>query len=144
MSKPHTYTNIIDLKPNQENVSVKGRVLETSPPRVISTKKGARTISNAILGDETGRVEVTLWGEKAGSLRSGEVVEIVGAWTSVFRGKIQLNVGKATVVNRLSDSDAPPADSIPEDTPKASEAPSTPPRRHGRGAGFKPRKRFER
>lgn len=143
MSGSRNYVNIIDLKPNQENVNVKGRVLETSPPHVINTKKGPRTISNAVLGDATGRVEVTLWGEKAGSLKNGEVIEVIGAWTTVFRGKVQLNIGKATQVNRLDDGEAPPPEDIPEDVPRAPETtPFGKQERPSRGRGFKPRRRF--
>ncbi|OYT40993.1 MAG: single-stranded DNA-binding protein [Desulfurococcales archaeon ex4484_58] len=118
-SKP--VTKIIDLKPHSENVSVKGRVIEASPPRTINTRRGIRTISNAIIGDESGRVQTTLWGSKAGSLKEGEAVEIHGAWTSSFRGKVQLNIGRSTEVKILEDSEAPKPDEIPEDEPSAPE-----------------------
>ncbi len=116
-SKP--VTHIIDLKSGEENVHLKGRVLETSPPRVIQTRKGPRTISNAIVGDETGRVQVTLWGTKAGSLEEGKVVDIKGAWTTSFRGKVQVNIGRSTEVTELDDSEAPRAEDIPEEQPEA-------------------------
>ncbi|MEZ0394794.1 MAG: OB-fold nucleic acid binding domain-containing protein [Desulfurococcaceae archaeon] len=134
-------TNIKDLKPNMEGVTVEGRVLEASPPRVIETKKGRRTISNAIIGDGTGRVETTLWGEKAGTLKEGQVVRISGAWTTTFRGKVQLNVGKSSNVEVLPDDRAPRAEEIPEETPAAPEgagpaAGRGPPRRFGRGRRY--------
>jgi len=112
-------TSIIDLKPHQENVHVKVRVLETSPPRVIQTRKGPRTISDALLGDETGRVKATLWGRKAGTLEEGIVVDIEGAWTSSYRGQVQLNIGSSTKVNEIDDSEVPPKEDIPEDMPTA-------------------------
>ncbi len=136
-SKPRIH--IIDLKPNLENISVKGRVLETSPPKIINTKRGMRTISNAVLGDETGRVQVTLWGSKAGTLHEGDVVEIDGAWTSSFRGRVQLNIGKSTSVKKLEDGEAPLAEDIPEDEPKAPMNNYSPRRRYGRG-GFRGRR----
>ncbi len=51
-----------NLKPNMESVDVTVRVLEASEARQIQTKNGVRTISEAIVGDETGRVKLTLWG----------------------------------------------------------------------------------
>ena len=121
MGQPRSVQKIIDLKPNQENVSVKARVLEAYPSKTINTKKGVRTISNAVIGDETGRVEVTLWGSKAGSLNVGDAVEIIGAWTTVFKGKIQLNIGKSTTINKIEDNEVPPADQIPANEPKSGD-----------------------
>ena len=131
-------TRIIDLKSGEENVHVTGRVLETTPPKVIQTKRGPRTISNAIIGDESGRVQVTLWGSKAGSLKEGKVVDIKGAWTTSFRGKVQLNIGRSTSVEEVSDGEAPQPEDIPEDQPTAPYAPS---RRQSFGRG---RRRYYR
>jgi len=117
--EPKPVSKIIDLKPNEENVSVKGRVLETSPPKTINTRKGVRTISNAVIGDDSGRVQTTLWGEKAGSLKEGEVVEIKGAWTTSFRGKVQLNIGRSTDIQVVDDSEAPKPENIPTNEPTA-------------------------
>lgn len=110
---------IIHLKSGEENVHIKGRVLEVSPPRVIQTRKGPRTISNAVIGDETGRVQATLWGSKAGTLSEGQVIEIEGAWTTSFKGKVQINIGRTTKVTELPDKEAPLSEEIPEDQPVA-------------------------
>ncbi|MGB9816339.1 MAG: OB-fold nucleic acid binding domain-containing protein [Desulfurococcaceae archaeon] len=114
--------NVNELKPGMENVTVRVRVLSVTPPRTIETKKGSRTISNAVVGDSTGRVEAVMWGEKTTSLKEGEVVEIKGAWITEYRGKVQLNIGKNTDVTQL------PSDSVPE------EIPETQPRATGGGA----------
>lgn len=109
---------IVDLRPNLENVNVKVRVLESHPPRTIQTKKGVRTISNAVVGDESGRVEVTVWGEKAGSLKTGDAIEISGAWTTMFRGNVILNVGRTTVIKKINDNEVPNANDIPDSKPQ--------------------------
>ncbi|MEM4620710.1 MAG: OB-fold nucleic acid binding domain-containing protein [Desulfurococcaceae archaeon] len=110
---------IKELKPNQENISIIARVIQTTPPRTINTRKGVRTISNAIIGDESGRVEAVLWGVKAGSLNVNDVVEINGAWTTSFRGKVQLNIGKTSSIKKVDDNLVPPVDSIPETEPES-------------------------
>ncbi|MEM1628183.1 MAG: OB-fold nucleic acid binding domain-containing protein [Desulfurococcaceae archaeon] len=106
-----SHVNIMDLKPGMENVAVKVRVISVDKPKVIQTKKGPRTISNAMIGDETGRVEATLWGEKAGSIDKGQVIEIKGAWVTEFKGKVQLNVGKSSTISQL------PQDAVSENIP---------------------------
>ncbi|MEM2025340.1 MAG: OB-fold nucleic acid binding domain-containing protein [Desulfurococcaceae archaeon] len=109
--------NVMQLNPGMENVTVRVRVLETSEPRTIDTKRGARTISNAIVGDSTGRVEAVLWGEKAGALKTGDVVEINGAWVTEFRGRVQLNVGRSTNIKQISGDSVP--ETVPESQPRA-------------------------
>lgn len=114
-------TSVIDLKPGQENVHVVVRVLETTPPHVIQTRKGPRTISKALLGDETGRVKATLWGRKAGILKNDQVVDVAGAWTTVFRGQIQLNIGSGSTIKVVNETMVPPKDKIPNNTPRIPE-----------------------
>ncbi len=115
-------SKISDLKDGMENVSVKVRVIEVSKPKVIQTRRGPRTISEAIVGDESGRVKLTLWGRHAGSLKEGEVVEIRGAWTTSYRGVIQLNVGNRGRITPLSDDSAPQSHEIPHEMPRALNA----------------------
>lgn len=107
-----------DLKPGMENVSIKVRVLEVNQPRVIQTRAGTRTLSEAIVGDETGRVKLTLWGRAVGKLSEGRVFTIEGAWVTVFKGKVQLNAGSRTEIKEISDESFPSSNDIPENEPK--------------------------
>lgn len=130
---PPAPIGVIQLNPGMENVTVRVRVLETGEPRTIDTKKGTRTISNAIVGDSTGRVEVVLWGEKAGTLKAGDVVEINGAWVTEFRGRVQLNVGKSSNIKQL------PSDSVPESIPESQPRATSKARSYGK-RGFQRRR----
>ena len=121
MSEEKREEKIGNLKAGMENVNVTVRVLEASEPKVIQTKKGERTISEAIVGDETGRVKLTLWGKLAGSIKPGSVVKIVNAWTTAYKGKVQLNAGSRSTISEVSDDLAPSEDQIPENTPSAGE-----------------------
>lgn len=114
-------TKIGDLKPGNENVVIRGRVVSATPPRTIQTRSGPRTISEAVVGDETGRVKVTLWGKHAGTLKEGEAVEIKGAWTSAYRGEVQVNVSAKTEIRQIEDPSVPSAEEIPNESPKAPE-----------------------
>lgn len=109
---------VIDLREGMDGVNVKVRVLEAGEAKVIETRSGPRTISEAIVGDESGRVRLTLWGKLAGSIRKGEAIEIRGGWTTVYRGQVQLNVGAKGSIVRVDDSEVAREEDIPEDTPK--------------------------
>ncbi|MET1101845.1 MAG: single-stranded DNA-binding protein [Pyrodictiaceae archaeon] len=128
---------ILDLKPGMENVSLTVRVLEATAPRVIQTRKGPRTISEAVVGDSTGRARLTLWGNQAGSLEEGKAIHIEGAWTTSYKGQVVINVGNRSSITEVGDDKAPGEEEVPEVYPTA---PMNQPRRGGRG-GFRGRGR---
>ncbi|UXD21454.1 single-stranded DNA-binding protein [Ignicoccus pacificus DSM 13166] len=129
---------ISDLKEGR-SVTIKGRVIEVSETRTVQTKYGPRELSEAIVGDETGRVKVTLWGDKAGTLKEGEVVEIRDGWTTSFKGEVQVNVNRRTEIEKLPDEEAPEVEEIPETTPKAEGG-----YRGQRRSGRYPRRNYKR
>ena len=131
---------ISELKPGMNNVTVRVRVLETEEPRVITTRRGQRTISEAIVGDETGRIKLTLWGEAAGKVEQGAAVEISGAWTTAYRGQVVLNVGGRGRIMTIADEEVVSEDGVPEETPKAPHDWRPPQRGSGGFRGYKTRK----
>ncbi|MEM4686531.1 MAG: OB-fold nucleic acid binding domain-containing protein, partial [Zestosphaera sp.] len=83
-----------DLKPEMNGVSLVARVISVEPSRTISTRSGLRTITEAVVGDETGKVKLTMWGKAlTNKLKEGDSIEVRNAWTTVFKGVVQLNVG---------------------------------------------------
>ncbi|MCE4617317.1 MAG: OB-fold nucleic acid binding domain-containing protein [Desulfurococcales archaeon] len=109
-----------ELREDLDNVNVKVRVIETREERTVQTRRGEWTISEAMVGDETGRVKLTLWGRHAGTLKEGEAIEVKGAWTTSYRGDVQLNVGQRGEIERIPDEEVPSTEEIPEDIPKSS------------------------
>ena len=112
-------TPIAALRPGMENVRVRVRVLEAGSPKTVETRRGLRTLSEAVVGDGTGRVRLTLWGRLAGTLRDGEAVEIEGAWTTSYRGFVILNAGSRSRVRRVDDASVPEPERVPDKFPRA-------------------------
>jgi len=135
---------VIDLKEGMDGVSVRVRVIEAGEAKVIETKNGPRTISEAVVGDESGRVRLTLWGKLAGSIKKGDAIEIKGGWTTTYRGQVQLNVGAKGGITRLRDEDVVREEDIPEDTPKPktqyTRTTRGPPPRRGPPRGWRPQR----
>ena len=119
MEKEKEVRKISSLREGEDDVSVKVRVLKTMDPKVVETRKGPRTISEAVVGDETGRVKMTLWGKHAGTLQEGQTIEVSGAWTTSYRGEVQLNVGYRGEIKEVPDEEVAKEEEIPEDIPKA-------------------------
>lgn len=119
MEKEEGFRKISSLREGEDNVNVRVRVLKTMDTKVVETRRGPRTISEALVGDDTGRIKMTLWGKHAGSLREGQAVEVSGAWTTSYRGEVQLNVGFRGEIKELEDDEVVSEAEIPEDVPKA-------------------------
>lgn len=121
-----------NLKGGMENIEVTARVLEVGEQKVVQTKNGPRTIREVMVGDDTGRVKLTLWGSQGDSVKEGQVIKVENAWTTVFKGQVQLNAGSRSKVSEASEASVPEADQVPENTPTD----DSPPQRRGfRGRG---------
>ncbi|NPA97563.1 MAG: single-stranded DNA-binding protein [Crenarchaeota archaeon] len=127
-------SKVKDLKPGQENVEVKVRVLERKGIKTIRTRAGDRTIGLYTVGDDSGRVTLVAWGSKAASLEAGDSVKISNAWVSSYRGEVQLNIGRSSVIERVDDTEVPQIEEVPEDRPEA--PPQAQPRFGSRGGGY--------
>ncbi len=114
---------VADLHEGLDGIDLKVRVIEAREPKVIQTRKGNRVISEAIVGDETGRIKLTLWGKQAGVLHDGEAIEIKGAWTTSYRGEVQLNIGSRGEISKIDEEEVPSPDEVPKNVPKAESKP---------------------
>jgi len=86
-----------DLSLGISDVNLTGEVLGTEDVRTFDRDDGSEgKVSNVVLGDETGRVRVTLWDEQAETateLSQGEVVEVVDGYVRERDGSLELHVG---------------------------------------------------
>jgi ssDNA-binding replication factor A large subunit len=86
-----------DLSLGISDVTLVGEVLGTEDVRTFDRDDGSEgKVSNVVLGDETGRVRVTLWddqSEMATELDAGEVVELVDGYVRERDGSLELHVG---------------------------------------------------
>jgi hypothetical protein len=88
-------SEIGDLRVGMVGINLSAEVLEVDEPNVVITRFGTQgVVGNALIGDKTGRVQLSLWGEQVGSVSVGDTVQIVNARMLAFRGKKQLRVGR--------------------------------------------------
>ncbi len=93
---------IAELQPTSRNISLSARVLSIGEPKeVISKRTGEkRLLAEALIGDETGTIILTLWDDKVGVLEVGNTYVFQNAFVTVFRGSMRLNIGKYGNVNK--------------------------------------------
>ena len=81
------------------------RVLSVGSPQMVSTRSGRKTqLTEVLIADETGSVILSLWGFKAGKdLSASKIIKITDGWAKEWRGKIQLSLGRAGIIEELLD-----------------------------------------
>ena len=96
---------IEDLALGQSDVNVEGRVLDVGSIRTFDRDDGSEgRVANLTIGDETGRVRVTLWDERTEDTEAvsvGESVEVVDGYVRERDGSLELHVGNRGAVETI-------------------------------------------
>lgn len=85
-----------ELTPRSRGVNLVAKVVSKSPERVVSSQydQTEHRLSEALIADETGAINLVLWDDKVDSVNEGDVVKIVNGFVKLFRGRMQLNLGR--------------------------------------------------
>jgi replication factor A1 len=88
--------NIAELRNGMKRVSVEATVLEKGTPRQVMSKFGTETytVADAMVGDESGKIKLTLWNEQIALVKENDRIRIENGYVTAFKGEVQLNVGK--------------------------------------------------
>jgi replication factor A1 len=93
------------LTMGQGDVNLRGLVLDTDNVRTFDRDDGSEgRVANFALGDETGRIRVTLWDEmadRATELDAGTAVEVVDGYVRERDGDLELHVGEGGAVEEV-------------------------------------------
>ena len=97
-----------DLTMGASDVTLVGELLDTDAVRTFDRDDGSEgRVANLAVGDETGRVRVTLWDERAPraeELTPGETVEIVDGYVRERDGDLELHVGSRGAVEVVDET----------------------------------------
>ncbi|WP_248895651.1 single-stranded DNA binding protein [Haloplanus halobius] len=99
--------HVEDLSLGLSDVNLRGRVLSTDTVRTFDRDDGSEgRVANLTLGDETGRVRVTLWDERADratELDPETSVEVVDGYVRERDGDLELHVGSRGAVEEIDE-----------------------------------------
>ena len=115
----HDIYRVADLSLGLSDVTLRGKVLDTDPIRTFDRDDGSEgRVANVALGDETGRIRVTLWDERADRAEEVDVgtnVEVVDGYTRERDGDLELHVGSRGDVQEIDED----VEYVPDATPIA-------------------------
>jgi replication factor A1 len=93
---PEEHLKVSGLKHDLRNVNLTVKIVNIGPSRTVPSKRGRRQhlVAEALVGDETGSVVLTLWDDQIGMFEPGDVIKIGGGYTTLFKGSLRLNIGR--------------------------------------------------
>ena len=85
-----------DLTPQSKAVNVTAKVVSKTEIREIPMGRDGspHKVSDALVGDETGVVYLTLWDDNIEKVNDGETIRVENGYVTLFKGNIRLNIGK--------------------------------------------------
>jgi replication factor A1 len=85
-----------DLTPQSKAVNVTAKVVSKTEIREIPMGRDGspHKVSDALIGDETGVVYLTLWDDNIEKVNDGDTVRVENGYVTLFKGNIRLNIGK--------------------------------------------------
>jgi replication factor A1 len=85
-----------ELTPQSRAVNVLAKVVSKSETRDIAAgRDGApHKVCDALVGDETGSIYLTLWDDNISKVTEGNTINIKNGYVTLFRGNMRLNIGR--------------------------------------------------
>ena len=102
MEKP--LTKVRDLTPSSKQVNVHAKVVSVGEAKEVMGKYGdPRKVAEAVIGDETATIILSLWNEQIGSIAKDDIVLVDNGYVSLVRGHMRLNVGRYGNLTKSAD-----------------------------------------
>ncbi len=85
-----------ELTPQSRAVNVTAKVVSKSEIREIPMGRdgSAHKVCDALVGDETGVVYLTLWDDNITKINEGDTIRVENGYVTLFKGNMRLNIGK--------------------------------------------------
>jgi replication factor A1 len=93
------------LTPNSRGVNTIVKLVSKGEIRSVTGRDySVRRVTDALVGDETACLYMTLWDEKIDAINDGDTIKITNGYINLFRGNMRLNVGKYGSYEIVEDS----------------------------------------
>jgi len=93
-SESKELVKIEELTPSSRGVNIIVKVVSKGEARDVMGRGGSHRVADALVGDETGCIYLTLWDENIDQINEGETISITNGYANLFRGNMRLNIGR--------------------------------------------------
>jgi replication factor A1 len=89
-------TSVGELSPRSREVNVKVKVVKINEIREVTSRRDGsiNRVTEALVGDETGSVYLTLWNENIDNVEVDSTIKIENGYCNLFKGNMRLNIGR--------------------------------------------------
>jgi len=93
------------LTPNSRGVNTIVKVISKSEVRNVTGRDySVRRVADALVGDETGCIYLTLWDDNILKINEESTLRITNGYVNLFKGNMRLNIGKYGSFELLEES----------------------------------------
>jgi len=104
-SESEELVKVETLTPNSRGVNTIVKVVSKGEVRSVTGRDySVRRVADALVGDETGCIYMTLWDEKIDAINEEAIMSITNGYINLFRGNMRLNIGKYGSYELVEDS----------------------------------------
>lgn len=96
-----TVVNTQEAHNLRQDISIEARVSAKDQVREVTTKYGQNSVCTFTLTDDVGEILLNIWGEDIAKFGVGDTVRVTNAYTTTYKGKVQLNVPKTGRVEKI-------------------------------------------
>jgi replication factor A1 len=128
-----------ELNQYSRQVNSIAKVVSKTEPREVTSRVDQTThrVGEALIGDETGVIYLTLWDNALDEVQEGQTLNIKNGFVNLFRGSMRLNLGRYGSYEVVEES---PISEVNLDNNLSSQQFEQPQRRFERG-GFSDQRR---
>ena len=85
-----------ELRTYSRRVNLVAKIMERGEEREVFSRSdgSSHRVAEALVGDETASVMLTLWDDDIDRFEVGDVVQISNGYANLFRGSLRLNIGR--------------------------------------------------
>jgi replication factor A1 len=85
-----------EIKPFQKKIELVCKVIKKTPVRKVISRLDEieHSVCEALIGDQTGTVYLTLWDKSIENLKEGSVYSFKNLYSSEFKKSLRLNLGR--------------------------------------------------
>lgn len=87
---------IANLTMSSRGINVVAKVVSKSAERAVASQwdQSEHRVCEATVADDSGAITLVLWDDNIDKINEGNVIEVQNGYVKVFRGSMQLNVGR--------------------------------------------------
>jgi len=85
-----------ELRTYSRRVNLVVKIMERGEEREVFSRSdgSSHRVAEALIGDETASVMLTLWDDDIDRFEAGDVIQISNGYANIFRGSLRLNIGR--------------------------------------------------